>query len=340
MTVIPPPGCPRADAAGGPAGDAATQAFADHRELLFCVVYSLLGSVTDTEDVLQDTWRSWTCRRPDAGAAGGAAARPRAGLVRTAARLALSRLGAMRRRRAAYIGPWLPEPLVRPIEAAPAAAGPGPAAAGPDGGPAPAGPDGGGAGAGRRAEPAPLATMVILESLTEAERAVFVLGEVAGCAPAEIAGILGCAPAAVRDLARRAGARVAARRPPRQADPRVRQGITARFAAAMLSGDRDAFARLLAPEVSIWTDSGGKAAAAALSGVHRRDQAARLLAAGGYRPRAGAQVTCRRVNGDLSLVVTAGGAPYAVLVLDLEPQGGQVCGIYAVTNPDKLGRVA
>jgi DNA-directed RNA polymerase specialized sigma24 family protein len=298
MTVIPPP--------GSPAGRTATEAFACHRELLFAVVYSMLGSVTDTEDVLRETWLSWARGGPDP------AGRPRAWLVQTAVRQVLARQDAIGRRRAAYVGPWLPEPLVSPVDAGPAAPG--------------------------CAGPASMAMLVVLADLTPLERAVFVLGEVAGCDRAEIAEIIGRSPAAVRQLAGQAGAAVRARRPGHRTDPRVRQETTARFAAAMLDGDRDAFGRLLAPRVAIWTDSGGKAPGAGLCGVHRRDRAARLLAAGSYRPRGEAEVHCRRVNGDLSLVVTAAGAPYAVLVLDLDPESGQVGRIYAVTNPDKLRR--
>ncbi|HEY2287427.1 MAG TPA: sigma factor-like helix-turn-helix DNA-binding protein [Streptosporangiaceae bacterium] len=292
MTVIPPPGCP--------AGGEATEAFAGHRDLLFAVAYGMLGSVGDTEDILARTWQSWT-----RGAASGGG--PRRRLVEIAVRHALARRSALRRRRCAYVGPWLPEPLVSPADGAADA-------------------------------PVSLALLVVLEDLPDLERAVFVLSEIAGCDRAEIAEMVGRSPAAVRHAARQATAQVQARRPRHQADPRVRQGITARFAAAMLGADREAFARLLAPQVAIWTDSGGQAPGAALCGAYRRDRAAQLLAAGSYRPRAEPGVRCRRVNGDLSLVVTAAGRPYAVLVLDLDPEGGQVCGIYAVTNPDKLAR--
>ena len=293
MTVTPPP--------GSPAGSAATEAFACHRELLFGVVYGMLGSVADTEDVLRETWESWA-RRP---APDDAAARPRACLLRAAVRQALARHDAIARRRQAYIGPWLPEPLVCPLDAA-------------------AAPAAGGA--------LPLPTLVALDDLTALERAVYVLAEVAGCAPEQIAEIVGRSPAAIRPLGARAAARVEARRPGRAADP----GSTARFAAAMLSGDRAAFGRLLAPEVTFRTDSGGTARAAGLSGVHGREQAAALLAAGSYWPRADPQVRCRLVNGEVALLVTAADVPFAVLVLDVDPAGGRVGGIYAVTSPDKL----
>lgn len=307
MTVIPPP--------GSPAEHAATEAFACHRELLFSVVYSMLGGITDTEDVLHETWLEWARRRPEPGR--GADRRPRAWLLRTAVRRALAGEDAVARRRAAYLGPWLPEPLVSPLDAE----------TGAERGPA-----------SGHVAPVPVAMLVRLAGLAPLERAVFVLSEVAGCGREEIAQIVGRAPAAVGELARRARASTEGDQPRHQADPRVRQRIIARFGAAMLGGDLAAFERLLAPEVTIQTDSGGKAPAAGPCGVHRRDQAARLLAAGGYQPRAGAEVRCRRVNGEPSLVVTDAGVPFTVLVLEVEPDGARVCGIYAVTNPDKLAR--
>jgi DNA-directed RNA polymerase specialized sigma24 family protein len=297
MTVTPPP--------GSPAGTAASDAFACHRDLLFGVVYGMLGSVADTEGVLAETWQSWA-RRP---APGGT--RPRDCLVRAAMHQALARQDAVTRRRAAYVGPWLPEPLVSPLDQADRPAGP------------PA--------------PLPLATMVALDELSAVERAVFVLAEVAACPPAQIAEILGRSPAAVRDLGVRAAA-AAGTRPP--ADAPARQRITARFAAALLSEDPAAFGGLLAPQVTFRTDSGGKAGPAGLDGDYPRARAAALLAAGSYWPRADPQVRCRLVNGEVSLVVTAAGAPFAVLVLEPDPGGGRVAGLYAITNPDKLGRAA
>jgi RNA polymerase sigma-70 factor (ECF subfamily) len=308
MTVMPPPGCP--------AADPATEAFRRHRELLFAVAYNMLGSVADTEDVLQETWLGWSRRAAAPG--GEPAGSPRSCLVRAAMRHALARQDAIRRRRAAYLGPWLPDPLVSPLDPAPAA----------------------GDGATVRGEPLSLPVLVILEALAPLERAAFVLQEVSGYPGPEIAPILGRGPGAVRELARRAGARVQAGRPPRPASPRNRQQVTARFAAAMLGGDVAAFRALLAPEVTAWTDSGGKARCPGLREGQDREQVARLLAAGSFRPRRDLEVRYRRVNGDRSVVLLAEGAPFAVLVFDLAPGGGQVTGIYAVTNPDKLPRVS
>jgi RNA polymerase sigma factor (sigma-70 family) len=280
-----------------------TEIFNDHRELLFSVVYNMLGSVADTEDVLQETWLSWAGRD----GAAGEVDNPRAYLVRVAMNRALAQRATISRRRETYVGPWLPEPLVGPLT-----------------------------DPAEHAESVSMALLVVLETLTPLERAVFVLHEVFGYAHPEIAEILGRSPTAVRQLAHRAREHVQARRPRYEPDPRVRQQVTERFLAAALGGDLEALLDVLAPDVTLWGDGGGRAAAG-LRPIHGREKVARLLAALG--PEAGLEVAYRRVNGDPSVVLLAGGTPYAVVVLDFAPDGDQVCGIYAVANPDKLAHV-
>jgi RNA polymerase sigma factor (sigma-70 family) len=306
-----PPDSPAATAAA-----AATRVFLDHRELLFSIVYNMLGSVADTEDVLQETWLAWAPRSQ--APRGERIDNPRGYLVRIAVRQALARQAAIRRRRETYVGPWLPEPLVAPLADA---ASPGDA--------------GDAADAAVRTEAVSMALLVVLETLTPLERAVFVLAEVFGYNHPEIAEILGRRPAAIRQLAHRAREHVRARRPRYRADPRLRRQVTERFVAAVSGGDLPALLRLLAPEVTLWADGGGKAPAAGPRPVHGRDRVARLLA----RSRRGLDVRYRQVNGDPAVLLFAGDSPFAVIVLDLTPDGEQVCGIYTVTNPDKLSRV-
>jgi RNA polymerase sigma-70 factor (ECF subfamily) len=294
--------------------DTATQVFADHRELLFSVVYNLLGSVADTEDVLQDTWLSWAPRNRASGAE--EIANPRAYLVRIAVNHALARQATISRRRETYIGPWLPEPLVNAATSAPNPADP-----------------------ALRAESVSMALLVVLETLTPLERAVFVLHEVFGYAHTEIADILDRTPSAVRQLAHRAREHVHARRPRYQADPRVQQQVTERFLAAALGGDLDALLQILAPDVTMWTDGGGKVRATLLRPVHGRDKVAHLIAGVTSRAPEGLHVRYRTVNGDPSALLFADNAPFAVMVIDLSPDGDQVSGIYTVTNPDKLSRI-
>ncbi|WP_367322491.1 RNA polymerase sigma factor SigJ [Streptomyces sp. HUAS ZL42] len=295
---------------------AATQVFNDHRELLFSIVYNMLGSVADTEDVLQETWLSWDTRTQAPSAE--PIDNPRAYLVRIAVNRALSHQATISRRRETYVGPWLPEPLVGPLAdtAAPDDA----------------------SDAAVRAESVSMALLVVLETLTPLERGVFVLHEVFGYAHTEIAEILGRSPSAIRQLAHRAREHVHARRPRYEPDPQVRQQVTERFLAAALGGDLDALLQILAPEVTLWGDGGGKGAGG-LRPLYGRDKVARLLAAVAPGSGKGLDIAYRSVNGDPSAVLFAGDTPFAVLVLDLTPDGNQVCGIYAVANPDKLSHV-
>lgn len=286
----------------------ATHDFIRHRDLLFSITYNMLGSVADTEDVLQETWLAWAKRNLGGGPE---VDNPRAYLVRIAVNQALARRSAIERRQETYLGPWLPEPLVESP-----------------------------AKARETAESVSFAMMVVLETLTPLERAVFVLGEVFGYPYTEMAEIIGRTPEAVRQLAHRAREHVQARRPRFPTDPRLREQVTERFLAALLGGDLNAFLDLLAPEVTVWTDGGGKARMAGLRGVHARAKVARMLAAGSFHPRPGVDVTYRRVNGDRSVVLLTQGTPFAVLVLDIAPEDGAVTGVYAITNPDKLTHVS
>ncbi|MEU1722031.1 RNA polymerase sigma factor SigJ [Nonomuraea sp. NPDC005692] len=283
-----------------------TDVFGGHRELLFSIVYNMLGSVSDTEDVLQDTWLAWSSRNPDE------IGNPRAYLVRIAVNQALAHQSALRRRRETYVGPWLPEPLVT---------------------------DADGAEDVVRGESVSLALLVVLETLTPLERAVFILHEVFAFQHTEIAGMLGRSPAAVRQLAHRAREHVQARRPRNRVDAHVQQEVTERFVAAAFGGDLDALMELLAPEVTLWADGGGKSVVGGPRPVRGRDKVARLLVARTAQPMEGLDIQYRETNGDPSAVVFVENAPFAVMVVDLTSDGSQVRDIYTVANPDKLSRV-
>ncbi|MGW3243948.1 RNA polymerase sigma factor SigJ [Streptomyces sp. NPDC001070] len=295
----------------------ATEAFVAHRELLFSLVYNLLGSVADAEDVLQDTWLAWAAReeRPEAEPVANA----RAYLVRVAVHQALARRAAISRRREQYVGPWLPEPLLT----------------------APHGDAGAGDAAedAVRAEAVSMALLVVLETLTPLQRAVFVLHEVFGYRHTEIAAILDRDPAAVRQLSRRARKHVQERRTRYRAEPEVRRRVTERFLAAALGGDLDALMGVLAPDVTLWTDGGGKVRQTLPRPLHGRDKVARLIAGVADRAPENAELRYRTVNGDPAAVLVEGGSAFAVMVVDLTPDGERVAEIYAVTNPDKLNRI-
>ncbi|MEV6945374.1 RNA polymerase sigma factor SigJ [Streptomyces sp. NPDC051172] len=297
-----------AHSTGSPVSDEATDVFMNHRELLFSLVYNMLGSVADTEDVLQETWLAWSGRGV------GGITNPRAYLVRIAVNQALQRQAVIARRRETYVGPWLPEPLVAD--------------------------DAGADDPALRGESVSLAMLVVLEALSPLERAVFVLGEVFGYAHTEIADVIDRTPAAVRQLAHRARDHVLARRPRYRAHPRVRQEATERFVRAALGGDIAELMEILAPDVTVWTDGGGNRRPAGLRPVHGRDKAVRLITS--YATRRGPQhldLRYRRVNGDDAAVLFQGDSPYAVMVMDLTPEGDRVNGVYIVTNPDKLTHV-
>ncbi|MCU7825620.1 RNA polymerase sigma factor SigJ [Kitasatospora sp. DSM 101779] len=293
-------------------GDGATQDFVDHRDLLFSIAYSMLGTVADTEDVLQETWLAW---------AGRGTARidnTRAYLVRIAVNKALARRAAVTRRRETYFGPWLPEPLVAPAGTEPPA---------------------GTAEEAEQAESVSMALMVVLETLSPLERAVFVLHEVFGYQHTEIADLLGRSPAAVRQTAHRAREHVHARRPRYRTDAALRRRVTERFAAAVGGGDLHALLDLLAPDVTLWADGGGRAPAAGRLPVHGREHVARTLMAGAARNAATLHVRWARANGDPSAVLFAGDEPFAVLVVEPTADGDHVRDIYFVTNPEKLTRI-
>lgn len=171
----------------------------------------MLGSVADTEDVLQETWLAWVSR--SAATSAEQITSPRAYLVRIAVNAALARRDAISRRREDYVGPWLPEPLLTDDRA------------------------GDGAEIVMRAQSVSLALMVVLETLSPLERTVFVLHEVFGYEHAEIASILDRSPSAVRQLDHRAREHVHARRPRYPADPKVHQRVTERFVTAAAGGD-------------------------------------------------------------------------------------------------------
>jgi RNA polymerase sigma factor (sigma-70 family) len=284
-----------------------TASFVELRELLFSVVYNLLGTVSDTEDVLQETWLAWASSSREE------VANARAYLLRIAVNQALSRLRRERHNRETYVGPWLPEPLATGADAAESA---------------------------ERAEAVSLAMLVVLETLTPLERTVFVLHEVFGYEHAEIAAILGRRPAAVRQLAHRAREHVQARRPRYQPDPSAQKAATERFLAAAMGGDLTALLEVLAPDVTLWSDGGGRRGAA-LRVVQGRDKVARLLATGSARYRtADLVIDYAEVNGGPAALVFRAGQLFGVVVVDLTEQGDRVRTVYSVFNPDKLTAVA
>lgn len=279
-----------------------TDPYFAHRRLLFATAYRMLGSVADAEDVLQDAWLTWD-------AADRAAIRhPKAYLVRTVTNLSLNRLTSARATRETYVGPWLPEPLLTSPDAATET---------------------------EMADTVSTAMLVVLETLTPVERAVFMLREVFGYSHAEIARTLERAEATVRQIAHRAREHVQARRPRFDSDEDRRREATARFIAACSGGDLNAMMRLLAPDVTAWSDGGGKITAA-LRPLHGPDHVARWTLGVLAKTRsAGVTLRPAPINGELGVLLAVGELPVGALTFDLADN--RIRNLRLQVNPDKLG---
>ncbi|MGW6917799.1 RNA polymerase sigma-70 factor [Kitasatospora sp. NPDC054939] len=275
--------------------------FTEHRRLLFATAYRLLGTVTDAEDVVQDAWLTW--HRADRSQV----RHPKAYLVRTVTNLSLNRLTSARATREEYVGPWLPEPLLTSPDVA----------------------DG-----SELAESVSTAFLVVLETLTPVERAVFVLREVFGYSHAEVAGFLDRPEATVRQIAHRARTHVQDRRPRFDTDGAEREAVTARFMNACAGGDLNAVMELLAPGVTAWSDGGGKVTAA-IRPLHGPSNVARWLLGVMAKPEmAGATIETAVVNGELGMLCRLGGVPVGALTFDLAD--GLLLNLRFQVNPDKL----
>ncbi|KUJ67072.1 RNA polymerase subunit sigma-24 [Streptomyces albus subsp. albus] len=275
--------------------------FTTHRRLLFGTAYRMLGSVADAEDVLQDTWLKWAATER------GSVVNARAYLVRTVTNLALNQLTSARATRESYIGPWLPEPLITAPDVAEEA---------------------------ELAETVSTAMLVVLENLSPIERAVFVLREAFGYPYAEIAGILDRAEATVRQTAHRARDHVRARRPRFDTDRAARREATDRFLAACTGGDLGAMMDLLAPDVTCWTDGGGKVTAARRP-LHGGDAVARWMFGVLAKPECqGMAWESALINGEEGVLFTLGGHPTGALTYDLVD--GRIENLRFQVNPEKL----
>jgi RNA polymerase sigma-70 factor (ECF subfamily) len=285
--------------AAGPA----TESFLAHRNLLFTVAYEMLGSAADAEDVLQETWLRWAEVDLDT------VRDRRAYLVRITTRQALTRLRTLGRRKESYVGPWLPEPLLTSPDVAEDV---------------------------ELADSVSMAMMLVLETLTPTERAVFVLREVFDLGYDEIADAVGRSPAAVRQIAHRAREHVAARRPRGVVTPAETRDALDAFRRAVETGDLQGLLDLLAPDVVLVGDGGG-VKQAVLRPVVGADKVARLLTAGLNRVGASASVEPAEVNGCPALVLRLDGELDSVVALRIDD--GLVTGLYAVRNPEKLSHM-
>ncbi|MGW7201861.1 RNA polymerase sigma factor SigJ [Streptomyces chryseus] len=284
--------------------DTATDLFEEHRPILTGVAYRMLGRVADAEDVVQEAWLRWVAAdRKDI-------QQPRAYLVRITTRLAIDRLRQVQSCREAYVGPWLPEPLITNFGLTVTDT----------------------AEQALLADSVSFAVLVILESLSPLERAVFVLREAFEFPFAEIAKALDRSEQAVRQLAGRARRHVEARKPRYDVNPAERRAVTERFLAAASDGDVASLVSLLAADVALVGDSGGKTKAP-LRIIKTPSKVARFLV--GAAKHAG-PLECRfiELNGGPALLAISAGQPYSACQLDVAD--GRIQCIYVIRNPDKL----
>jgi RNA polymerase sigma-70 factor (ECF subfamily) len=280
--------------------------FDEHRGVLVGAAYRVVGSVVDAEDVVQETWLRWSAADREE------VRDTRAYLIRITTRLALNRLRQQKARREQYVGPWLPEPIVSTRDEDDPAV------------------------VAEVADSVSMAMLVVLETLSPLERAAFVLREVFDLPFGEIANTLGRSEAAVRQLAHRAREHVHARQPRHRVDKARHTEVTSQFLAAAWSGDLDGMVSLLAPDVELVTDGGGKKKAALrpMRGPDKICRWAIALLAPDQAAR-NFEVRLTELNGEHAFVFYDGDEVDSAGFLELDATG-QISQIYIVRNPDKL----
>jgi len=279
--------------------DPATEAFVAHRNLLFTVAYEMLGSAADAEDVLQETWLRWASIDLEP------VLDRRAYLVKITTRQALTRLRTLGRRKESYVGPWLPEPLLTAPDVAEDI---------------------------ELADSVSMAMLLVLETLTPTERAVFVLREVFALEYDEIAEAVDKSQAAVRQIAHRARTHVAARRPREVVTAAETRSALEAFQRAVETGDLQRLLDILAPDVVLLGDGGG-VRQAALAPIVGAASVADLLG----RISTTVRLLPAQVNGYPALISRIDGEIDTVLAIRIDD--GLITGLYAVRNPEKLSRM-
>jgi len=277
--------------------------FEASRPRMLAVAYRMLGQLSDAEDVVQEAWLRWSSEsRADV-------RDPGAFLVTTTSRLALDRLRRIAARREAYVGEWLPEPV-----------------------------DTGGdpTAAVVVAETVSYGLLVVLETLSPLERVVYVLREAFGHSHAEIAAMLDRSEPAIRQAAGRARTHVSERSPRFSPDQETARLAADRFLVAASGGDLGPFLELLAPDVQLVADGGGRVRAPLLP-VYGAEKVTRFLEAILRRGGEGAVTTSAVLHGSPGVVVRIGGVAAAAMLLDVGD--GRITRVFLVANPDKLVRI-
>ena len=286
--------------------EAAVDIYERYRPLLFSIAYRMLGSVSDSEDTLQEAFVSW-----QRASAKEEIRSPKSYLSALVTHLCIDRLRSAKAVREKYVGSWLPEPLL--TERGPEAED-----------------------VLLLDETLSIAFLVLLESLNPVERAVFILREVFGYDYPEISRIVDKGEANCRQIARRARQSVAARRPRFESSPEQEERLARGFITASTSGDMEELLAFLSEDVVLYSDGGGKARAP-LRPVYGAEKVARFLIGvlGNYPP---ASIGLVKLN-DSPAIVGYGAEGRPVGVLALEVSGGRIGAMYLVVNPEKLGSV-
>lgn len=278
--------------------------FEQHRRRLFGLAYRMLATIGDAEDAVQDTYLRW--HRTDTAKI----QNPEAWLVTACTRLCIDRLRAAKIERLNYTGPWLPEPLIE-LEVQPE-------------------------DPAETADDLSMALLVVLERLTPAERAAWLLREAFDYDYPQIAVVLKKSEAACRQLVSRAARHIKEEKPRFATDAAVLRQLTEKFAAATRAGNAAAFAGLLAEDALLWSDGGGKAKAA-LNVIHGADKIARFFAGLAPKQPKTLRRVMARINGQPGWLLFDGAAPYLALALDVTD--GAVRNVFIMRNPDKLARL-
>ncbi|MFC4119027.1 RNA polymerase sigma-70 factor [Nonomuraea zeae] len=280
--------------------------FQELRPLLFSIAYRILGSVTEAEDAVQETWLRWETSPTQARSA-------KAFLSAVVTRISIDVLRSARVRREEYVGPWFPEPLLSDPYQDPERSA-------------------------ELADSLSMAALLLLERLSPLERAVFVLREVFGFGFPEIASAVDRSEAACRQLATRARRHMDAGRPRFEADRREREELAGRFFDAFRQGDVDGLTELLAADVHLVGDGGGKAPQLARQVIGAQNVARVLAAIVAPFFRIGVVVEPHQVNAQPgALFRDRDGKILATLALDI--LDGQIQAVRTVVNPDKLGHM-
>jgi RNA polymerase sigma-70 factor (ECF subfamily) len=283
--------------------DDRTATFEHHRSRLHGVAYRMLGSRSDAEDIVQDAYLRWHRAPTDE------IRSPEAWLITTVTRLSIDRLRQAKTEREAYIGPWLPEPLMT-SEAPPADV------------------------STELASSLSVAFLVVLERLAPEERAAFLLHEVFDSGYDEIAQVLGKSEAACRQLVSRARKRVREERPRVKVSEAARATLLDRFVTAVMTQDKPALMNLLATDVT-WVSDGGGKARAALKPVHGSEHVARFILGVFRHPAPAMDFRPVAINGEAGLALYHEGN--LISVVTIQTDGARILDFFCTLNPEKLG---